>query len=65
VDAAKQSPDPTTWHTWSLEELARLTRLEADIRTDINRLGSLAADVHEIVMNAVDHDRSRGIKAAA
>jgi hypothetical protein len=60
TEAHKQTTDPSTWTTWSLEDLGRLARLEADLRSDAGYLGSLADDVHEIMLNAVDDDRSRG-----
>jgi len=64
VQTHKQTIDPVTWTTWSLEDLGRLARLEADIRSDIQHLESLADDVHEILLNAIDDDRNRGRKAA-
>ena len=49
---------------WSLEDLARLARLEADILSDISRLETFAEDVHGLVTDAVDCDRNRGLRAA-
>ena len=50
---------------WSLEDLARLARLAADIRSDIGFLEGLVKGVEEHLADAVDQDRSRDLTAVA
>jgi hypothetical protein len=64
VSRSRKDPDSPD-EDWSLEDVGRLARLVADLRSDASRLNEFADEIDVILLDAIDCDRNRHFRSVA